>query len=41
VVFVVKVVGLCYSVYWIVLGFCDVVGVLFEGISYWVVGVNY
>jgi alpha-galactosidase len=36
-----KMVGLCHSVYWTVVGLCEVVDVPFEQVSWWSAGVNH
>lgn len=36
-----KVLGLCHSVYWTMVGLCEVVGVPFDEVSYWSAGVNH
>ena len=36
-----KMVGLCHSVYWTVVGLCDVIGVPFDEVSYTSAGVNH
>jgi alpha-galactosidase len=36
-----KVVGLCHSVYWTVVGLCELIGVPFEGTTYRAAGVNH
>jgi alpha-galactosidase len=36
-----KVLGLCHSVYWTMVGLCELVDVPFEEVSYWSAGVNH
>ena len=36
-----KVLGLCHSVYWTMVGLCEVVGVPYDDVSYWSAGVNH
>lgn len=36
-----KVLGLCHSVYWTMVGLCEVVDVPFDEVSYWSAGVNH
>jgi alpha-galactosidase len=36
-----KVLGLCHSVYWTMVGLCELVDVPFEDVSYWSAGVNH
>jgi alpha-galactosidase len=36
-----KVLGLCHSVYWTMIGLCELVDVPFEEVSYWSAGVNH
>jgi alpha-galactosidase len=36
-----KVLGLCHSVYWTMVGLCDLVGVPYDEVSYWSAGVNH
>jgi alpha-galactosidase len=36
-----KVLGLCHSVYWTMVGLCELVGVPFDEVSYWSAGVNH
>ncbi|AQA04947.1 alpha-glucosidase/alpha-galactosidase [Mycobacterium sp. MS1601] len=36
-----KVLGLCHSVYWTMVGLCEIVGVPYEEVSYWSAGVNH
>lgn len=36
-----KVLGLCHSVYWTMVGLCELVGVPYEDVSYWSAGVNH
>jgi alpha-galactosidase len=37
----VKVLGLCHSVYWTMVGLCELVGVPYDEVSYWSAGVNH
>ncbi|MBU8817090.1 alpha-glucosidase/alpha-galactosidase [Mycolicibacterium goodii] len=37
----VKVLGLCHSVYWTMVGLCDLIDVPYEEVSYWSAGVNH
>jgi alpha-galactosidase len=36
-----KVLGLCHSVYWTMVGLCDLVDVPYDDVSYWSAGVNH
>ena len=36
-----KVLGLCHSVYWTMVGLCEIVGVPYDEMSYWSAGVNH
>jgi alpha-galactosidase len=36
-----KVLGLCHSVHWTMVGLCELIGVPFEDVSYWSAGVNH
>ncbi|MEH3138918.1 MAG: alpha-glucosidase/alpha-galactosidase [Mycobacterium kyogaense] len=36
-----KVLGLCHSVYWTMVGLCDVIDVPYDEVSYWSAGVNH
>ncbi|BBY89582.1 alpha-glucosidase/alpha-galactosidase [Mycolicibacterium tokaiense] len=36
-----KVLGLCHSVYWTMVGLCEIVGVPYDEVSYWSAGVNH
>lgn len=36
-----KVLGLCHSVYWTMVGLCEQVGVPYDDVSYWSAGVNH
>ena len=36
-----KVLGLCHSVYWTMVGLCELVGVPYDEVSYWSAGVNH
>ncbi|WP_197379689.1 alpha-galactosidase [Mycolicibacterium mengxianglii] len=36
-----KVLGLCHSVYWTMMGLCEIVGVPYDEVSYWSAGVNH
>ncbi len=36
-----KVLGLCHSVYWTMVGLCELVGVPYDQVSYWSAGVNH
>ncbi len=36
-----KVLGLCHSVHWTMVGLCELVGVPFKDVSYWSAGVNH
>ncbi|MFG1933404.1 alpha-glucosidase/alpha-galactosidase [Mycobacterium sp. NPDC048908] len=36
-----KVLGLCHSVYWTMVGLCDLVGVPYDEVAYWSAGVNH
>ena len=36
-----KVLGLCHSVYWTMVGLCELIGVPYDEVSYWSAGVNH
>jgi alpha-galactosidase len=36
-----KVLGLCHSVYWTMVGLCEIVGVPYDEVTYWSAGVNH
>jgi alpha-galactosidase len=36
-----KVLGLCHSVYWTMVGLCELVGVPYDDVSYWSAGINH
>jgi alpha-galactosidase len=36
-----KVLGLCHSVYWTMVGLCETIGVPYDDVSYWSAGVNH
>ena len=36
-----KVLGLCHSVYWTMVGLCEIIGVPYDEVSYWSAGVNH
>lgn len=37
----IKVLGLCHSVYWTMVGLCEIIGIPYDEVSYWSAGVNH